>query len=187
MTDTTQNVSGGNAPAAGTWQIDPSHSSVAFYVRHLGLSKVRGQFERFSGTIDVAERAEDSSVLVEIDAASIDTREPKRDAHLRSADFLEVEAYPTLQFRSTAVRLQGERVQVSGDLTVRGVTRPVILDATLEGVVGDPFGGTRLAFSASGEVDREAFGLTWNQALEAGGFLVGKKVRIDLDVEAVQE
>jgi polyisoprenoid-binding protein YceI len=188
MTDTAtaRIVDGTELPAAGVWEIDSSHSSVEASVRHLGLSKVRGSFSALTGAVEVAERPEDSSVTVSIEAASVDTREPARDEHLRSPDFLDVAAHPTIDFRSTKVTGSGRRWQVEGDLTVRGTTRPVALDVTFEGVENDPWGGSRAAFSASTELDREAFGLTWNQVLESGGLLVGKRVRIDLDVEVVR-
>jgi polyisoprenoid-binding protein YceI len=188
MTDTAtaRIVDGLELPAAGFWEIDSSHSSVEASVRHLGLSKVRASFGSLTGAIDVAERPEDSSVQVSIDAASVDTREPARDEHLRSPDFLDVAAHPNIDFRSTKVTGSGRRWQVEGDLTIRGTTRPVILDVTFEGLENDPWGGSRAAFSASTELDREGFGLTWNQVLESGGLLVGKRVRIDLDVEVVR-
>jgi polyisoprenoid-binding protein YceI len=188
MTDTatTRTVDGVQLPAPGHWAIDTSHSSVEASVRHLGLSKVRGAFRSFTGGIDVAERPEDSSVQVSIDAGSVDTREAARDEHLRSQDFLDVAAHPTIDFRSTRVTGTGSRWEVEGDLTIRGATRPVTLDVRFEGLERDPWGGSRAAFSASTELDREAFGLTWNQVLESGGLLVGKKVRIDLEVEVVR-
>ncbi|MGD9796729.1 MAG: YceI family protein [Acidimicrobiia bacterium] len=172
-------------PAPGDWSVDVSHTEVGFSVRHLGLAKVRGRFRAFDGVVRVADRPEDSSVEVTVDAASIDSRDEARDAHLRSADFLDVESFPALTFRSTRVRPGGRGWLVDGDLTIRGVTRPVVLDAAFEGIGGDPWGGRRAAFSASTEIDREDWGLTWNAALESGGFLVGKKVRIELEVELV--
>ena len=188
MTDTatTRTVQGVQLPAPGHWAIDTSHSSVVASVRHLGLSRVRGAFRSFTGGVDVAEQPEGSSVQVSIDAASVDTGEPARDEHLRSPDFLDVASHPTIDFRSTKVTGSGRRWQVEGDLTLRGTTRPVTLDVTFEGLETDPWGGSRAAFSARTELDREAFGLTWNQVLESGGVLVGKKVRIDLEVEVVR-
>jgi polyisoprenoid-binding protein YceI len=175
-------------PTTGTWEIDLSHSSVGFSVRHLGLAKVRGRFNDFSGAVLVSDDPESSSVEVEIQAGSIDTRDPQRDGHLVSADFFDVEQHPTLTFRSTGVeRARGDHWAVDGDLTIRGVTRPVRLDVAFEGAGSDPWGGQRAAFSASAEVDREDFGLTWNQTLETGGVLVGKKVRIELEVELIKE
>lgn len=188
MTDTStaRTVDGVELPARGHWAIDASHSSVEASVRHLGLSKVRGSFRSFTGGVDVAERPVGSSVHVRIDAASVDTREPARDEHLRSPDFLDVAAHPTIDFHSTEVSGAGRRWRVEGDLTIRGTTRPVALDVTFEGLESDPWGSSRAAFSATTELDREAFGLTWNQVLESGGLLVGKKVRIDLEVEVVR-
>jgi polyisoprenoid-binding protein YceI len=186
VTDTAiRTVEGIELPTAGHWTIDPSHSSVEGVVRHLGLSKVRARFGSFSGAVDVAERPEDSSVHVRIDPASIDTREPARDGHLRSPDFLDVARFPTLDFRSTRVTGGGHRWQVEGDLSIRGTTRPVTLDVSFEGVDRDPWGGSRAAFSATTEIDREAFGLTWNQVLESGGLVVGKRVKVELEVEVV--
>jgi polyisoprenoid-binding protein YceI len=175
-------------PAVGTWKIDPSHSSVGFSVRHLGLARVRGRFAEFDGSVEVAEDPEQSSVSVEIQAASIDTRDANRDGHLVSGDFFDVEHHPTLDFHSTGVRYTGgDQWAVDGELTIRGVTRPVTLDANFEGSARDPWGGERAAFTATTEVDREDFGLTWNQTLETGGVLVGKKVRIELEVELIKE
>lgn len=181
----TRTVGGVELPAAGRWEIDRSHSSVEFSVRHLMVSKVRGRFGELSGTVEIAEVPEASSVSVVIDAASIDTRDSGRDEHLRSADFLDVATHPTLEFRSTAVRGKGFRWRVEGDLTIRGITRPVTLDVELDGVATSPWGKQVTGFTASTELDREDFGLTWNQALETGGVLVGRKVRIDLAVEAI--
>jgi polyisoprenoid-binding protein YceI len=173
-------------PEPGDWAVDASHTEVGFSVRHLGLAKVRGRFGEVEGVVRVAEPAEASSVEVRIAAGSVDTRDAKRDEHLRSADFLDAEHHPHLGFRSTAVRPNGERWLVDGELTIRGVTRPVTLDVAFEGVGADPWGGTRAAFSASTEIDREDFGLTWNVALETGGVLVGKRIRIELEVELVR-
>ena len=181
----TRTVGGVQLPEAGRWEIDRSHSSVEFTVRHLMVSKVRGRFGGFSGSVHVADAPEDSSVEVVIDAASIDTRDSGRDEHLRSPDFLDVTAHPALAFRSTAVRPAGKQWQVDGELTVRGVTRPVTLDVELHGVVTNPWGKQVAGFTATTELDRDEFGLTWNQALETGGVLVGRKVRIELSVEAV--
>jgi polyisoprenoid-binding protein YceI len=174
-------------PEAGTYQIDPAHSTVEFVVRHLGLAKVRGRFNQFSGTIEIGEDPADSRFDVTIDAASIDTRDPKRDEHLRTADFLDLENHPKIEFRSRAVRREATRWMVDGDLSVRGVTRPVTLDVELEGAARDPWGNMRIGGSATTEIDRDDFGLTWNQALETGGWLVGKQVRIELSVEAVRQ
>ncbi len=175
-------------PAAGVYQIDKSHSMVEFVSRHLMVTKVRGRFTEFSGAITVGETPEESSVGVTIDAVSVDTGDEKRDAHLRSADFLDVENHPTLEFRSTDVEVvDDERLRVTGDLTIRGVTRPVELTVEFDGVALSPWGQEVIAFTARTEFDREDFGMTWNQALETGGVLVGKKVSIEISVQAVRQ
>lgn len=175
-------------PTPGVWELDPAHTTVGFVVRHMMVAKVRGRFTRVSGAINIAERLEDSSVEATIDAASIDTGEEQRDNHLRSSDFLDVENHPTITFRSTRVRhVETNRWAVDGELTIRGVTRPVTLDVEYEGVARDPWGGERVGFAATTEIDREDWGLTWNVALETGGVLVGKKVKIELEVEAVRK
>ena len=175
-------------PVAGIYDIDGAHTSVEFVGRHLMITKVRGRFADFDGSIVIADVPEESSTEVVIQAASIDTSDEKRDGHLRSADFFDVEQYPTLTFRSSGVE-QGKRGSwtLNGELTVRGVTKPVALDLDFEGATIDPWGGQRIAFTAVTDVDREDWGLTWNQALEAGGVLVGKKVRIELNVQAVRQ
>ena len=174
-------------PAPGTWVIDSAHTSVGFVARYLMVTRVRGHFPAFEGNIEIAEAPEDSRVEVTIDAASVDTRNEGRDQHLRSPDFLDVERYPQLTFRSTKVERTGpSSLAVEGDLTIRDVTKPVTLDVEFEGTGADPWGKTRVAFSARGQIDREGWGITWNQALEAGGVLVGRKVDIELEVQAVQ-
>jgi len=173
-------------PAPGTWTIDTSHSSVEFVVRHLMVAKVRGRFSQFSGTIHVGATPEDSSVEVEISTPSITTGDPQRDGHLLSADFFDVETHPTIGFRSAGVRsVKHDRYEVDGELTVHGVTKPVTLDLEYQGSITDPFGNDKAVFSASTEIDREDWGLTWNQALESGGVLVGKKAKIEIEIEAV--
>ena len=175
-------------PTPGTWEIDASHSSVGFVARHLMISKVRGAFAKVSGQLTIGETPEASSVVATIDAASIDTGEPTRDAHLRSPDFLDVEKYPTLAFRSTYVKqLDETSLRLDGDLTIRGATRPVSLEVRYEGLVTDPFGNEKAAFSAETEIDREDWGITWNKALETGGVLVGKRVKIELEIQAVRK
>jgi polyisoprenoid-binding protein YceI len=178
-------VDGCAVPAPGIWAIDPSHTTVGFVARHLGLAKVRGRFSDVVGEAHIAEQPSESSVSVRIETASVDTRDPGRDAHLRSREFFDVERHPEMTFRSTALRRQGDGWALDGDLTIKGVTHPVSLDLEFEGVAGDPWGGTRAGFSASTEVLREDWGLTWNVALESGGFLVSKKVQLQLDVELV--
>jgi polyisoprenoid-binding protein YceI len=152
------------------------------------VSKVRGRFSKATGTIHVAEDPTDSWVEVDIDAASVESGDEKRDGHLRSPDFFDVEQYPQITFRST--RLEGEspgRFLVHGDLTVHGVTRPVTLEAEYHGWTSSPLGDRRAGFSATAEVDREDFGLTWNVAIEAGGVLVGKKAKLDFEIEAIKQ
>jgi len=181
-------VDGEALPAAGSYAIDASHSQVGFAVRHLMVSKTKGRFSDFAGTVEIGENPLESSVNVTIQAASIDTRDEQRDGHLRSGDFFDAEAWPTITYQSRSVRQTGEgRYLVEGDLTVKGVTRPVPLDLTFEGGAIDPWGGVRLGFSARAELDREDFGLSWNQALETGGVLVGKKVTIEIEAEAVKQ
>lgn len=184
----TRTIDGIEIPQPGTWVVDPSHSSVEVVARHMVISKVRGRFEGFAGTIVVADRPEDSSVEFVIDAATIHTADERRDAHLRNSDFLETDKYPEITFRSTSVGPAGKKGHwtVTGDLTVRDVTRSVTLDVELEGV-GSAYGGPRAVFSAEVEIDREDFGLTWNMALEAGGVLVGRQLKIELNVQAVPE
>jgi polyisoprenoid-binding protein YceI len=174
--------------ATQRWNIDPSHSGVHFTVRHMVITKVRGAFERWQGTVDFDEQDPASSkVSVRIDAASINTREEKRDAHLRSPDFFDVASHPALTFESTKVeKLDDGAYRVSGDLTIRGVTKPVALEAEYLGSGKDPWGNERIGFQARTTINRKDFGLTWNQALETGGLLVGEKIEIALDVQAVK-
>jgi polyisoprenoid-binding protein YceI len=192
MSDTTQTseaarvVDGRSVPAAGKWSVDPSHSTVEFVVRHLMVSKVRGRFSDYEVDLEIGERPEDSSVNVSIKAASISTGDEGRDGHLVSPDFLDVEQFPELTFRSTKVEADGDEWKVTGDLSIHGVTKPVVLEVEFNGVNEDPWGNTRAGFSAETEIDREEFGLTWNQPLAGGGVLVGKKVKIELDIEAVR-
>jgi polyisoprenoid-binding protein YceI len=184
----TRLVEGTEVPAAGTYELDPAHSSVSFGVRHLMVSKTKGRFADFTGTVVIADDPLASSVDVRIQAASVDTRDDTRDGHLRSADFLDVEAHPVLTYRSTKVTPAAKGTwSVEGELTVRGVTQPVPLTVSFEGGAVDPWGNARIGFEAHAELDREAFGLTWNQALETGGVLVGKVVKIDIEAEAVHQ
>jgi polyisoprenoid-binding protein YceI len=184
----TRTVAGRELPPPGRWRIDPSHSQIEFVARHMMIARTRGRFREFSGSIHIAEVPEQSSVEVVIVAASIDTGDAQRDAHLRSPEFLDVERFPEIRFRSTGVRpVADNRWEVAGDLTIRDVTRPVTLDVEFCGVATDPWGNLRAAFLASTEINRDEFDVSWNRALEGGGFLVGKGVRIELDVEAVRE
>lgn len=174
--------------AVSTWQIDPKHSTAEFAVRHMMVSTVKGHISGITGviTFDEADPAR-SAVEATLDAATIETREPGRDAHLRSADFLDAERFPTITFRSTRVEATGDHGQIIGQLTIRGVTREVVLETAFEGRMRDPWGGQRAGFSAQTVIDRRDFGLTWNQALEAGAVLVSNDVKISIEIEAVQE
>jgi polyisoprenoid-binding protein YceI len=179
-------VDGVEVPVPGTYEIDPSHTHVGFVVRHLMLSKTRGRFPGVSGTLVIGDDPLDSSVAVSIATAGVDTGDAKRDGHLRSADFFAADEYPEMTYRSRRVtELAPGRWDVDGDLTVRDVTRPVVLHVTFDGGVVDPWGNTRAGFTASAEVDREQFGLTWNQVLEGGGVLVGRTATIEIEAEAV--
>lgn len=172
-----------------TWTIDGAHSAAEFAVRHLMISTVKGHFSKVSGTVLTDEAHPDRPVVdITIDAASIDTREPKRDAHLRSADFLEVEKFPTITFKAKMVKgsTDGE-FTLPGDLTIRGVTRPVVLKVESSGRVNDPWGGERAGFAATTKINRKDFGLTWNVALEAGGVMVSDEVKISIEVELVKQ
>jgi polyisoprenoid-binding protein YceI len=177
------------ATQSNVWTIDGSHTNATFSVRHLMISNVRGEFQKVSGsvTFDPA-KPEATSVRAEIDVASISTREPQRDTHLRSADFFDVENFPLMTFASTSVRRADKGLEVVGDLTIHGTTREVIL--AVDGPTPaqkDPWGNTRVGASASTKIKRSDFGMTWNSALEAGGFLVGDEISIHLDVELIQQ
>ena len=171
------------------WEIDSGHSGVHFSVRHMVVAKVRGKFSRWSGVLRAADGDEArASVEVVIDASSIDTGVADRDAHLKSPDFLDVAHHPEITFRAErSERLTPERLRVSGELTIRGVTRPVVLDVEYAGRTKDPWGHERAGFAARTSVDRKDFGLTWNQVLEAGGVVVGDRVEIEIEVEAVKQ
>ena len=178
--------------AATTWQIDASHSSVEFAVKHMMFTTVRGRFKDVKGTITVDDQDPNNSrVDVEIGAASIDTGSADRDAHLRSADFLDVENHPTITFRSKriegAAKKEGDKFRLTGDLTIRGTTMEVTLDSEFEGTGKDPWGGTRAGSRATGRIDRRDWGLKWNQALETGGILVANELKIEIEVQAVKQ
>jgi len=170
---------------AGTWTIDPVHSEVGFSVRHMMVSKVRGKFAGFSGDLVTGQDPLDSSVTATIDLSSIDTGNPDRDNHLRSADFFEVEQHKTMTYRSTRVRADGDDYVLDGELTLKGVTRPVPLRLELGGFGPDAYGGTRAGFTATGEIKRSDFGVDFNAVLETGGLVVSDKVAIHLEIEAV--
>jgi polyisoprenoid-binding protein YceI len=184
----TRPFDGVTIPTPGTFAIDTAHTEVAAIARHLVVSKVRGTFGGTTGTIVIAENPLGSSVTASIPAATINTNSTDRDNHLRSADFLDVENHPTLDFRSTGiVSHNGGTFVVRGDLTIRGVTREVDLKVEFDGVAKSPWGQEVIAFTATTEFDREEFGITWNQALETGGVLVGKKIAVQISAEAVRE
>ncbi len=170
---------------AGSWTIDPVHTDVSFTVKHMMVSKVRGKFNVFSGDVVTGESPVDSSVSATIDLSSIDTGNSDRDNHIRSADFFEVETHATMTYRSTGVRLDGDGYVLDGELTLKGVTRPISLDLELGGFGPDPFGGTRAGFTATGELKRSDFGVDFNAVLETGGVVVSDKVAITLEIEAV--
>jgi polyisoprenoid-binding protein YceI len=179
-------VDGRQLPAPGEWVIDPAHSDIQLIARHMMIAKVRGRFRAFSGKAVVDEVPERTWCGVVIDAASIDTGDEQRDAHLRSPDFLDVERYPEIVFRSTGLRPADHgRWVLTGDVTVRDVVRSVDVDLEFNGVAEDPWGNARAAFLATAEIDREQFDITWNQALETGGFLVGNGVKVEADLQLV--
>lgn len=175
--------------AVQTYTVDASHSQVAFKVRHLGFSKVRGRFTGFEGTVRMAPG--DFTTLeadASIELATITTGDPKRDAHLRSDDFFAAEQHPTMTFKGDVVSdASGNDFKLEGDLTIRGTTKRVVLDVTYLGEATDPWGGSRVAFEARGTINRTDFGLNWNQVLEAGGLLVGEEVELELELQAVQQ
>jgi polyisoprenoid-binding protein YceI len=190
MATTTANtriVDGREVPAPGRWTIDTSHSHIQFVARHMMISKVRGSFREFSGTVVIGDDPTQSTVEVVINAASIDTGDANRDEHLRSPDFLDVEHHPQISYRSIAVRPDGNKWTVEGLLTVKGVTREVAMSVEFCGAQPDPWGNVRAGFHANTEIDREDFDITWNQMLESGGFLVGKGIRVEIDAELVLE
>jgi polyisoprenoid-binding protein YceI len=173
-------------PPAGTYDIDPAHTTVEVIARHMMIAKVRGRFEEFSGHVVVAEDPGRSSFEVDIRAGSIDTSEEQRDTHLRSPDFLDVETWPSILVEGSGPQHVGDRdFTITADLTIRDVTRPVEIEFSLEGVAKDPWGGTRAIYSGAFSIDREEFGVTWNQALETGGVMVGKQLRAEIEVQTV--
>ena len=185
MTSTTEVQRTIDFPPQGDWALDPDHTVAGFVGRYLMLTKVPGKFNGVSGMIHIADNPEESWMEVSLETASITTDHDDRDKHLKSPDFLDVGNHPTIEFRSTGFEGAGEHWTVSGDLTIKGETRPIILDVEYHGVVSDPWGGQRIAFSAVTEINRENWGLTWNVALEAGGVLVGPKVRLEIETQGV--
>lgn len=175
------------ANATGTWDFDTAHTTLGFSARHAMVAKVRGGFSDFSGSFTIdGDDLSTSSAELTIQAASIDTRNSDRDAHLTSPDFLDVESFPTISFHSTAVHVDGNDVTIAGDLTIHGVTRPVSVDYEFVGISQDPWGNVRIGFEGSTTISRKDFGLVWNAALETGGVLVGDEIRLSLDVEGIR-
>ena len=171
----------------GTYTIDPSHTRLGFSTRHAMVTKVRGSFNEVEGTATTGPNLQDASIDLTIQATSIDTRSEDRDAHLRSADFFDVETYPTLTFRSTEVTaIDEQNLRVTGDLTIRDTTRPVTVDFEYAGGATDPFGNERIGFEGAVKVNRKDFGLTWNAALETGGVLVSENVTLEFEVSAIK-
>jgi polyisoprenoid-binding protein YceI len=185
---TSRVVRGVTFPAPGTYVLDPAHTRIGFVARHLMVTKVRGSFGEFDGSITVAEDPKQSTAEATLKTASIDTGNADRDQHLRSGDFVEAEKYPEITFRNARVRSQqGGKFTVVGDLTIKDTTREVVLDVEFDGVAKDPWGNEKLAVTASTEIDREDFGMTWNVALESGGVLVSKKVKIEIEAQAARQ
>lgn len=183
----TRDVRGTELPAAGVWRIDPGHAEVGFVGRHLVFTKVRGRFPGVSGVMRIAEEPDDTTIDAVIDMASVDSGNAQRDEHLRSPDLFDVARYPTATFRGSARRWRGRTGELAGELTIKGVSRPVVLDVEYLGFVRDPWGGERIIFSASTVINRDDWGVSWNMPLEAGGVLVSKEIRIELELEATRD
>ena len=181
----TRIADGAELPAPGRWQLDPGHTELAFIGRHFMLTKVRGRFTGLSGMIEVAERPGDSTAEVIIDMTSVESGNEARDEHLRSADFFDVANHPTATFSARASGWHGTKGVLAGELTLRGVTRPVTLQAEYLGHAADPWGGHRAVFTAAGTIDREDWGLTCNLPLDGGGLVVSNQIRIEIELEAV--
>ena len=181
-------VASATTPLTGTWVVDPSHSTVGFSVKHLGIATVRGQFEQFEGTLEVGEDLSSARAYGTVDATSVNTNDAGRDEHLRSADFFGVEQNPQLRFESTSIQaLDEETFKIEGDLAMNGVTNPVTLTARVEGTETDPWGNERVGLEITGQLKRADWNMTFNQALGSGNLLVGEKVTLTLDVSAVKK
>lgn len=175
-------------PQTGTWSLDPAHTSIGFVARHLMVTKVRGEFKQFSAAVIVGDSAENSSVSAEIEVASLTSGDEKRDGHLRSADFFDVEKFPKMTFKSTSVSaVRDGKFRITGDLTIRDVTRPVELEAEYLGLVPTPWNHSRIAVSTHTTINREEWGLTWNVSLETGGVLVSKEIAIEIEAQLVPQ
>ena len=171
----------------GTWNIDPSHSNVNFQVKHLGIATVRGAFNEFEGTLELTDDLSTSKAHGTVQVASVDTNEDSRDEHLRSADFFDAENHPQLTFQSTEIKqVDDDELEITGDLTIHGVTKPITLKAELNGTEEDPWGNQRVGLEVEGKLDRKEYGMTFNQALGSGNVLVGDKVKLSLDISAVK-
>jgi polyisoprenoid-binding protein YceI len=188
MTDAVREYQGLQIPTAGTYEMDAAHKRVGFMVRHLMVSKVRGNFGEATATITIGEDPLQSAVAATIQTTSVFTGQPDRDNHLRTGDFFEAEKYPTIEFKSTGIKSQnGNEFLLDGDLTIKGITKPVELLVEFEGAGRSPYGADVFGFSASTEIDREDWGLTYNMALESGGVMIGKKVKIEIEGEAIRQ
>jgi polyisoprenoid-binding protein YceI len=188
MTTTAARTADGiDLPAPGRWAIDPGHAEVGFVGRHFGLTKIRGRFTGVAGEVVIDDDRSASSVVVTIDTASVSSGDAARDEHLRSADFFDVDRHPTATFRSTAVTMDGPSATLAGELTIKGVSRPVTLDVDYLGRAHDPWGNERSVFSAAGTIDREDWGMTWNMLLETGGLLVSKQIRLEIELELIRQ
>ncbi len=170
----------------GTWNVDASHSSIGFTARHLMVTKVRGRFERFAGTITVGENPLESSVTATVETGSLSTGDAGRDGHVTGADFFDSEQFPTMSLQSTSITPKGDDFVLNGDLTIKGVTNPVSFDLEFDGVATDPWGNTKVGFSAVTEISRKDWGLEWNMVLETGGVVISDKIKIELDIQAVK-
>ena len=180
----TRTIDGREVPAVGTWTIDPTHTQAEFVARHLMVSKVRGGFATIDGSIIVAEDPSDSTVEIVIDASSVSSGTADRDAHITSEDFFDVATYPQIRFVSTSVEAKGSDWLLHGDLTIKDVTKPITLDFSFLGIINDPWGNPKAVFSASTQVEREDWGLTWNVPLEGGGVLVSKTIKLEIEAQA---
>lgn len=185
-TPSTRTIAGVEVPAAGTWKVDPGHAEVGFVGRHLVFTKVRGRFTGIDATVEIADHPEDSRIEATVEMATVDSGDQTRDDHLRSPDLFDVERWPTATFRSTAISWAGTAGTMTGELTVKDVTRPVTLDVEFLGALVDPWGNDRAAFDAHGRINREDWGLTWNMVLESGGLLVSKEIDLEVHVELVR-
>ena len=182
MTVTTDLIPG---YVAGTWTLDPAHSEVSFSVRHLAISKVRGTFEKFEVTVVTAEKPEDSTLTASIDVASVNTNQAQRDEHLRTSDFFAVDEFPTMDFVSTGLRHDGEDFYLDGDLTLRGVTKPISIKGEFGGIITDGYGQTKAGASGTVKLNRKDFGVNWNAAIEGGGFILGDEVTVTIEGQVV--